>query len=62
MERICQIEEDLALRRRKLKLYKALVVPVVLFGCETWKMNNWDEDEVEVFDDKCLRRIIQIQW
>ena len=46
----------------KLRLYKTLVVPVLLYGCETWIMNNGDDRGVEVFYNKCLRRILQIQW
>ena len=46
----------------KLRLYKTLVVPVLLYGCETWIMNKGDDRGVEVFYNKCLRRILQIQW
>ena len=49
------------LRRTKLRLYKTLVMPVLLYGCETWKMNKGDDRSVDVFDSKCLRRILQIQ-
>ena len=47
---------------RRTKLYKTLVVPVLLYGCETWIMNKGDDRGVEVFYNKCLRRILQIQW
>ena len=47
---------------RRAKLYKTLVIPVLLYGCETWKMNKGDDRAVDVFDNKCLRRILQIQW
>ena len=63
-ECICQIKEDLALknllRRKQLRLYKTLVVRVLLNGCETWKMNKGDDRAVDVFHNKCLRRILQI--
>ena len=49
------------LRRTKLRLYKTLVMPVLLYGCETRKMNKGDHRSVDVFDNKCLRRILQIQ-
>ena len=49
-------------RRTKLRLYKTLVVPVLLYGCETWKMNKGDNKAVDVFLNKCLRRIFNIQW
>ena len=49
-------------RTIKLRLYKTLVVPVLPYGCETWIMNKGDDRAVDVFYNKCLRRILQIQW
>ena len=49
-------------RRTKLKLFKTLVVPVLLYGSETWKMNKRENKEVDVFQNKCLRQILQIHW
>ena len=49
-------------RRTKLRLYKTLVVPVLLYGCETWKVNKRDDKAVVVFHNKCLRRILRIKW
>ena len=37
------------LRRTKLRLYKTLVVPVLLYGSETWKMSKGDDKAVNVF-------------
>ena len=36
------------LRRTKLRLYKILVVPVLLYGSETWKMSKGDDKAVNV--------------
>ena len=44
-------------RKTKLKLYRTLVVPVLLYGCETWKMNKSDHKEIAVFHNKCLGKI-----
>ena len=49
-------------RRTKLKLFKTLVVPVLLYGSETWKMNKRENKEVDVFQNKCLRQILRIHW
>ena len=49
-------------RRTKLKLYRTLVMPVLLYGCETWKMNKGDNKAVDVFHNRCLRRILCIRW
>ena len=49
-------------RATKFRLYKTLVLPVLLYGCETWKMNQGDDKTVDVFQSKCLRRILRIRW
>ena len=49
-------------RKTKLKLFKTLVVPVILYGCETWKMNKGDNKVLDVFQNKCLRQILRIRW
>ena len=38
-------------RKTKLKLFKTLVVPVVLYGCETWKMNKRDNKVLDVYQN-----------
>jgi hypothetical protein len=49
-------------RKTKLRLYKTLVVPVLVYGCETWKMNKGDSKMIDVFNNKCLRRIMKVRW
>ena len=49
-------------KRTKLKLFETLVVPVLLYACETWKMNKGDDKRIDVFLNKCLRRILEIEW
>jgi len=49
-------------RRTKVRLYKTLVKPVLMYGCETWKMNKSDENKIDVFQSRCLRRIFKICW
>ena len=46
-------------RRVKVRLYKTLVKPVLMYGCETWKMNERDENKIDVFQSRCLRRIFK---
>ena len=47
-------------RRTKVGLYNTLVKPVLMYGCETWKMNKCDENKI--FQSRCLRRIFKIRW
>ncbi|XP_020623185.1 uncharacterized protein LOC110060730 [Orbicella faveolata] len=49
-------------RKTKLRLYKTLLVPVLLYACETWKMNKGDHKAIDVFHNKCLRKILRIKW
>ena len=49
-------------RKTKLRLYKTLVVPVLLYGSETWKMNKGDDKTVNVFHNRSLRKILRIRW
>ena len=49
-------------RKTKIRLYKTLVKPVLMYGCETWKMNEGDAKKIDVFQNRCLRRIMKIKW
>jgi hypothetical protein len=37
-------------------------VLVLVYGCETWKMNKGDTKMIDVFNNKCLRRIMKVRW
>ena len=41
---------------------KTLVWPVLLYGCETWKITKADERRLNSFQCQCLRRILRIRW
>lgn len=46
----------------KFKLYKALVVSILLYGCETWTILREDERRIQAFETKCLRRLLGISF
>ena len=48
--------------KTKLRLYKTLVVPVLLYGCRTWKMNKGHDKAIDLFHNKSLRKILRIKW
>ena len=48
--------------RTKNRLFSSLVIPVLLYGCETWKTNEIDNKKMDTFQFKCLRRILKIRW
>jgi hypothetical protein len=41
----------------KVKIHKTIIVPVVLYGCETWSLTLREEHRLRVFDNRVLRRI-----
>ena len=48
--------------RTKLQLYDTYVVPVLLFGSETWALTKSEERRIDAFGWKCLRRICNVRW
>jgi hypothetical protein len=44
-------------RNIKVKIYKTIILPVVLYGCETWSFTLRDEHRLSVFENRVLRRI-----
>jgi hypothetical protein len=41
----------------KIKIYKTIILPVVLYGCGTWSLTLREEHRLRVFENKVLRRI-----
>ncbi|KAJ4440919.1 hypothetical protein ANN_10767 [Periplaneta americana] len=41
----------------KVRIYKTVVLPVVLYGCETWTLTLREEQSLRVFENKVLRKI-----
>ena len=41
----------------KFKIYRTIILPVVLYECETWSLTLRDERKLKVFENMVLRRI-----
>jgi hypothetical protein len=41
----------------EVRIYKTIILPVVLYGCETWSLTLREERRLRVFEDRVLRRI-----
>ena len=41
----------------KIKIYRTIILPVVLYGCETWSLILREEHRLRVFENRVLRRI-----
>jgi len=46
----------------KIRLMKALVWPVVTYGCESWTLRKNEETRLEAFEMKGLRKILRVLW
>ena len=42
---------------RPIKVYRTIILPVVLYGCETWSLTLRKERRLRVFENRVLRRI-----
>jgi hypothetical protein len=40
-----------------IRIYKSIILPVVLYGCETWSLTLREEHRLRVFENRVLRRI-----
>jgi hypothetical protein len=41
----------------KIIIYKIIILPVVLYGCETWSLTFREEHRLRVFENRVLRKI-----
>jgi hypothetical protein len=44
-------------RNVKIKIYKTIILPVSLYGCEPWSLTSREEHRLRVFENRVLRRI-----
>jgi len=40
-----------------IRIYRTIILPAVLYGCETWSLTLREECRVRVFENRVLRRI-----
>jgi hypothetical protein len=45
----------------KVRIYKTIILPVVLYGCETWSLTFRDEHRLRVFENRVLRNIFGLK-
>ena len=46
----------------KVHLVKAMVFPVVMYGCESWTIKKSECQSIDAFELWCWRRILQVPW
>ena len=59
---------DSILKRRdvtlptKVRLAKAMVFPVVMYGCESWTIKKAERQRIDAFELWCSRRLLKVPW
>ena len=46
----------------KVHLVKAIVFPVVMYGCESWTIKKAERQRIDVFELWCWRRLLRVPW
>ena len=46
----------------KVRLVKAMVFPVVMYGCESWTIKKADRRRIDAFELWCWRRLLRVPW
>ena len=46
----------------KVRLVKAMVFPVVTYGCESWTIKNTERRRIDAFELWCWRRLLRVPW
>ena len=51
------LSSRLLFKNLKIKIYRTIILPVVLYGCETWSLTLREERRMKVFENRVLRRV-----
>ena len=46
----------------KVHLVKAMVFPVVMYGCESWTVKKAEQQRIDAFELWCWRRLLRVPW
>ena len=47
---------------KKVRLVKAMVFPVVMYGCESWTIKKAERRRIDAFELWCWRRLLRVPW
>ena len=48
--------------KSRLRLVKAMVFPVVMYGCESWTVKKAESRRIDAFELWCWRRLLRVLW
>ena len=46
----------------KVCLVKAMVFPVVMYGCESWTVNKAEHQKIDAFELRCWKTLLRVPW
>ena len=46
----------------KVGLVKAMVFPIVMYGCESWTTKKAEHQRIDAFELRCWRRLLRVPW
>ena len=46
----------------KFRLVKAMVFPVVMYGCESWTVNKAEHQKIDAFELRCWKTLLRVPW
>ena len=46
----------------KVCLVKAMVFPLVMYGCESWTVKKAERQRIDAFEQWCWRRLLRVPW
>ena len=60
--RVFSYESTLRMRSTKVCIVKAIVFPVVMYGCESWTVKKAEHQRIDAFELWCWRRLLRVPW
>ena len=51
------LSSSLLSKNLRIKIYRTIILPVVLYGCKTWSLTSREEGRLRVFENRAIRRI-----
>jgi hypothetical protein len=56
------LSSSLLSKNLKIKIYRSIILPFVLYGCKTWSLILREERRLRVFENQLLRRVFGPKW
>ena len=57
-----QVSNHAGIMPTKVQLVKAMVFPVVMYGCESWTVKKAEGRRIDAFELWCWRRLLRVPW